>query len=283
MLLFPAAGGAKGAGPYYFTAVHNGAYDFKGGAAYLEESYKALEKMVQLADDQHVRLTLLFSAQYSDYISSAPARVAALEGWKKTGHEIGAYHQGPDTKAWDGYSDLSRGANGFIFTYPGPGGAKKRLSTSYPSDKTGIETAKKNFAAMEGGLYGASFKSSPSEFGAFYAWLQFLKGRDPEGAMSRTVAGAVEGKLVAEKAAKAAAAARAAVNPAEAVPAETEKAKLPRLKPKRSPYSQVDRIFGGRNRRDFRTGPRGYCGDGVCDVMEKSHPGRCPRDCGAGK
>ena len=305
--------------------------------------------MVQLAGVQHVRLTLLFSAQYADYISSSPARVTALEGWKKGGHEVGAYHQGPDTKAWDGYSDLSRGAlarvrsgkapgsvpghaeyfsalgrlaskiktgcmggqadkdflaaapeyevcagaektgltprgvNWVILSYTGSGGAKKRLSTSCPSDKAGIEAAKKAFFAMGGGVYGAAFKSSPSEFGAFYAWLQFLKDQDLQCLRSRTVTEAVEEILIAKKAVKSEAKALTDIKPAAVVPAEAEKTKFPRLKPKSSPYSQVDIIFGRRFRRGLRTMPRAYCGDGLCDAMEKRLPGRCPRDCGAEK
>lgn len=345
--LFPAAGGAKAAAPHYFTAVYNGAYDFKGGAGYLEDSYKALEKMAQLADTQQVRLTLLFSAQYADFISSSPARLAALEGWKNAGHEVGAYHQGPDTKSWDGYSDLPRGVllkmlkegkaparvpdhhdyfaalgrlapeiksgcmggsadreflsaapgyelcsgagkngsspqgvNGFIFTAPGAGGMKKRLSASYPSDRAGIEAAKKAFSSMEGGVYGASFKSSPSEFGAFYAWLRFLKEEDPQGARSRTVAGAVKEKLIPEKTLKAAAPARALKSTDAIAPAEAQKPELPRLKPKPSPFSRVERLFFGRFRQLPGGRPRGYCGDGLCGELEKRQPGRCLRDCG---
>ncbi len=351
MLLLPAAAAAKPAGPYYFTAVNNGAYDFKGGAVYLEDSYKALEKMVQLADSQHVRLTLLFSAQYAEYISSGTVRQAALEEWKKSGHEIGAYHQGPDTKAWDGYSDLAgealararggkvpesvpghaayfaalgrlaakiktgcmagaadskflaaapeyelcpaekagltpRGVNGFIFSAPGPGGGKKWLSTSAPSDRAGIEAAKKAFSKMEAGVYGAAFKSSPSEFGAFYAWLQFLKGADPQGVRSRTVAEAVEEKLVADKpqgAGKTQGAEKQARTAKLADGADAGTGVIPRLKPKPSPFSQVERLFFGRF-RSLPGGPlRGSCGDGVCDPVEKKQPGRCARDCGVGK
>lgn len=348
MLALPAAAQAAGKGPCYFIAVQNGAYNFKGGEEQLAESYKALQAMVKLAGDQNVRLTLLFSAQYAVYIASDPARLAELEAWKEAGHEIGAYHQGPDTRAWDGYSDLegkdlararkdggtgrpagghaeyfaalsrlepaiktgcfvdrsdrkfraaappyeaclapgSNGVNEFLALSPG-GVAGKGLSSFHPADKAGIEAAEKNFSALPAGVYGVSFKSSPSEFGAFYAWLAFLRREDPQGGRSRTVTTVVNGDLLLEKelpegtfkAARAVKRERPAALPVQDVQAEPARQEIPRLKPVRSLYGTVGSIMFGR-RQSNRANTGGYCGDGICDAFERAHPGRCPRDCG---
>ncbi len=347
MLLLPAAAMADGPGSYYFIAVQNGSYNFKGGEAQLEESYKALQGMVKLADAQNARLTLLFSAQYAVYIASDPARLAELEGWKKAGHEVGAYHQGPDTRAWDGYSDLpeeglsrvnkkagksdpaqthkeyfealgrlepaiksgcmqdgkdkkflaaapfyeicgrpdDKGVNNFVAVTGGerPG---KSLSVLHPADKAGVLAARMAFASLSSGVYGASFKSSPSEFGAFYAWLSFLKGKDPQGLRSRTVSSAVEGKLLPEKEAKAAA---KPVKTAKIVKVEKEvlqpepapqPAEIPRLRPVQSFYGKVGKLMFGPRAGGKNLEQRTRCGDGLCDAFERAQAGRCPRDCG---
>lgn len=344
-LLLPAAAYAAGPGPYYFVAVQNGAFNFKGGDEQLEESYKALKGMIKLAEQQNVKLTLLFTPQYALYITTDPARAAELESWKKSGHEIGAYHQGPETRAWDGYTDLGPEALGrlrkedragkaapghrdyaralakldpfiksgcmidradkeFLAAAPpyevchglgapksgandhvqlAGGKDKKRLNTFHAADKAGIEAAKNAFAAMELGAYGMAFKSSPSEFGAYYAWLEFLRRRDPQGLRSRTVANIVDLKLLPEKAGLPVNV-KPPMPPPQPIarpdaPAETRQPEIPRLK-------RVPSMFGSGSRvpsamHDVIVAPaRGYCGDGICDAVERARPGRCPRDCG---
>ncbi len=342
MLSFPAAAMADGPGAYYFIAVQNGAYNFKGGEAQLEESYKALQGMVKLADAQNARLTLLFSAQYAVYIASDPVRLVELEGWKKTGHEVGAYHQGPDTRAWDGYSDLpaealgrlrkdsgksaasqghaayfgelarldygikagcmqdwkdkqfraaapayeicgrpgDKGINNFV-AVSGEEKPGKKLSVFHPADKAGILAARKDFAALSSGVYGASFKSSPSEFGAFYSWLSFLKGKDPQGLRSRTVSSAVEGGLLAEK--KAGAAPKPVKKEEKIIlkpEPEAPQAGIPRLRPVQPFYGKVGTLLFGRRAGGKNPEQRTRCGDGLCDAFERAQAGRCPSDCG---
>jgi len=346
LLLWPAAVRAGGEKPYYFIAVQNGSYNFDGGIKQLEESYKALEGMVKLADAQGVRLTLLFSAQYAVYISSDPARLAEVEGWKKTGHEIGAYHQGPDTRAWDGYSDLppnaapragkeeekgapapghreylaalnrlepgiktgciadggdkkfmaaappnevcggpalaagTTGVNRFLAVSAGKR-TRKGLSSFHPVDKAGLAAAEKYYSGMASGVYGASFKSSPSEFGAFYAWLGFLKGLDPYGLRSRTVAVIVASALLPEKAVPASPAARKAEKQAVQAQPGPPQREIPRLKPVQSQYGgKAGGLIPGLRRRMRNMDQHGYCGDGICDAFERAHAGSCPRDCG---
>lgn len=373
-LLLPASAHAAGEAPRYFIAVQNGAYNFKGGEAQLEESYKALEGMVKLAGAQGVRLTLLFSAQYALYIASAPERLAGLQAWKQAGHEVGAYHIGPDSRAWDGYSDLpaeelsrlrkdrtasgkapgheeyfaalarlepdiksgcmadsadpafrraapryevcgldggrantgggTPGVNDFVVLRGTEGG--KGLSVFHPSGKAGIDAAEKAFSGMSSGIYGIMFKSSPSEFGAFYVWLSFLRSVDPLGVKSRTAAAAVESGLLPEMKAAAGRTGnkkkKTAAKPGKkgfppktaakpektsldlppAWPKETPpEREVPRLKPVRSFFGSVSRMmFGGKRGGAGMKSLPGRCGDGVCDAFERAVSGRCPRDCG---
>lgn len=306
------------------------------------ESYKALQGMIKLADAQHARLTLMFSPQYAVYIASDPARLAELEGWKKTGHEIGAYHEGPESRAWDGYSDLSgkelerarkedgkgdrvpghreyfealnrlepelksgcmpdkadkeflaaapanevcgrtgdKGVNQFLAISGGAEKPRKNLSAYHPADKAGIGTARVAFSSLSSGVFGASFKSSPSEFGIFYSWLAFLRGKDPQGLRSRTVAGIVDGKLLTEKEAKPAAEVRKAEKKSVQPQPGIQQQELPRLKPVPSNYGKVGTLMPERTLYRKNAEQRGYCGDGICDAFERAQPGRCPRDCG---
>jgi hypothetical protein len=353
-LSFSLASSALAAGPgtFYFTAVQNGDYGFKGGGALLEESYKALQGMVKLADERNVELTLLFSAQYAAFIASDTARLGELAGWRRSGHEIGAYHQGPETAAWDGYSDLgaeelarlrsgaaasggskeyfaalallepapktgcmrggsdskflaaappyeiclrsdlagasgaAAGVNEAVFVPPA-GGDRRFLSSFSPSDKAGIAAAQDAFSGMGLGVYGASFRGTPAEFGVFYAWLKFLTRQDPQGLRSRTVAAAVAGGLLEEK--KTAPPAAKKTGKKKALPAlplskpaaVTERPREPlKLRPIRSFLGRPSRI-APTQRGVLRSLPRvGWCGDGVCDVFERAQSGACKQDCG---
>jgi len=325
ILMFFFAAAAE-AGPYYFITVRN-------GAEQPEQAHKVLKEMVKLADAQHVKLTLLFSAQYAEYLSSDTTRMIELENWRSAGHEIGAYHKGPDRKDWDGYTDLdaealarvrkseaapvpapghrdyfaalsriapklntgcmldksdkkflaaapayetclapanglktatdsgSDGINDFIAPAPGRGEGKKRLSFAEPFDRAGMEAAKKAFSGMTAGVYGAAFNSSTSDFGAFFAWLKFLKGRDPQGIYSRTVSGAVENKILPERskagAGTAGGPAKAAVKKAAPEPPAVKKTEIPKLQKISNPYSQVERMLFGPARGAQQAQPRG--------------------------
>jgi len=344
----PAAGPAT----QYFIAVQNGAYNYKGGRPALEESYKALQGMVKLAGERGVRLTLLFSAQYADYVAADPARFAELAGWQREGHEIGAYHQGPETTAWDGYSDLpaeelaalrggapaagghkeyfaalarlepglktgcmagasdtkflaaappyeiclradpagargaAAGVNESVFV-PLAGATRRSLSSFHPSDKAGIEAAQQAFGGMGLGVYGATFRSTPAEFGAFYAWLNFLGKQDPQGLRSRTVASVVAGGLLEEKKTALAPAKKAEKQkplPSRVLvkqsPAAPQAEELPKLKPIPSLFGRPGhRVPSPRGSLPGRQKP-GWCGDGICDVYERGKPGSCRLDCG---
>lgn len=204
----------------------------------------------------------------------------------------------------------TQGGNSFIGA--AAGGREKFLSVFHPVEKSGVEDAAKVFAARPDGVYGAVFRSAPSEFGAFYAWLGFLRKQDPRGGRSRTVNTAMNSGLLAE---------RALPRPAPPAEKADKKVRLPRPKPIPQPdqtraeiriprlqpvpsfFGSAERIpssrhriipygnmgssfLGNINRMIFGVYPKrraarlGLCGDGVCDVFERSHPGTCPRDCG---
>ena len=88
----------------HFAAIH---CDPGSGAA-PELQYENLERMVARADQLSMRLTIMLTPQWADYISAAPARTSALDEWRQRGHEIAGHHHSvyhPGT--WDGYSDLT--------------------------------------------------------------------------------------------------------------------------------------------------------------------------------
>lgn len=94
--------------PYYFIAIHNEPYNFTGGERKIERDYVVLKQMIKRADEYNVKLTLMFAAQWADYISQNPQRLAALESWEKQGHEIAAHHHHIYFRNWDGYTDYPR-------------------------------------------------------------------------------------------------------------------------------------------------------------------------------
>jgi hypothetical protein len=98
---------SPGPAPYYFVAVHNEPYHFPGGEVKLAEAYDTLRRMVAKADQYDIKLTLMFTAQWADYISGSPERMAELESWKNRGHEIAAHHHSIYHGNWDGYTDYS--------------------------------------------------------------------------------------------------------------------------------------------------------------------------------
>jgi len=93
----------------YFIAIHNEPYHMDNGIQIIDRHYReALQPMVQRANEYNIKLTLMFSPNWADYISESPQRMAELQSWAEQGHEISAhhhsiYHQG----RWDGYSNYS--------------------------------------------------------------------------------------------------------------------------------------------------------------------------------
>lgn len=94
--------------PNYFIAIHNEPHNVPNGKAIIAHEYNTLKEMVKKADEYNIKLTLMFSAQWADYISESPERMNDLEKWKKNGHEIAAHHHSIYHGNWDGYTDFPK-------------------------------------------------------------------------------------------------------------------------------------------------------------------------------
>jgi len=94
--------------PYYFIAIHNEPYNFPGGVEQIDKDYSVLKSMIEKANKYNIKLTLMFTAQWADYISESSERLDDLESWKQQGHEIAAHHHSIYHGNWDGYTDYSR-------------------------------------------------------------------------------------------------------------------------------------------------------------------------------
>ncbi|MEI7891386.1 MAG: hypothetical protein WCI36_05480 [bacterium] len=96
--------------PYYFIAIHNEPLPdlSRTDMPTLDESYLTLKRIIAKADEFNIKLTLMFTAQWSDYIEGNSERMADLESWKKSGHEIAAHHHALNHALWDGYANKSK-------------------------------------------------------------------------------------------------------------------------------------------------------------------------------
>ena len=94
--------------PYYFIAVHNEPSHRTGGEKIVAENYEVLQQMVKRADGYKIKLTLMFSAQWSDYITKSAARLAEVAAWRESGHEISSHHHSIYHGNWDGYTDYTK-------------------------------------------------------------------------------------------------------------------------------------------------------------------------------
>lgn len=96
--------------PDYFIAIHAEPYhNLPNGTKVLETEYSTLKRMIAKADEYHIKLTLMFSPQWAEYIATSPERMADLENWKNAGHEIATHHHSIYHGNWDGYTDYSEG------------------------------------------------------------------------------------------------------------------------------------------------------------------------------
>lgn len=102
----PAGEQVKGA--FYFLAIHNEPFHRDGGEAMMEESYGVLQRMVERADRYHIKLTLMLSPQWVDFLRSRPDRMDVFRKWKASGHEIAAHHHSIYHGNWDGYTDYTK-------------------------------------------------------------------------------------------------------------------------------------------------------------------------------
>lgn len=88
--------------PSYFIAIHNEPF----GAN--ERNYKVLKDLIERANQYNMKLTLMFTPAWVDFILNNPLKKVELENWKTQGHEISAHHHSVHHPGnWDGYSDYT--------------------------------------------------------------------------------------------------------------------------------------------------------------------------------
>lgn len=72
----------------------------------IEDSYVTLIEIIDKADDYNMKLTLMFTAKWADYIIESPERMVMLDNWKQQGHEIAIHHHSTNHSLWGGYTNL---------------------------------------------------------------------------------------------------------------------------------------------------------------------------------
>ena len=75
-----------------------------------EAAFASLVRLVALADENHVPLTILFTAQWAELVLADPTKVATVQEFLTRGHEIGAHHHAywatlDHAAQWDGYTN----------------------------------------------------------------------------------------------------------------------------------------------------------------------------------
>ncbi len=93
-------------GPYYFIAIHCEPYNgHSDEEALIAQDYQVLRDMVARADEYDIKLTLMFTPEWADYIAADEERLAEVRSWQDEGHEIAAHHHSIWHGNWDGYTD----------------------------------------------------------------------------------------------------------------------------------------------------------------------------------
>ena len=90
------------AGPLYYIAVHC------DPNAVFPEEYLRLEEMIAEADAHGIKLTLMFTPQWAEFIVPDATRKSKIAVWEGKGHEIAMHHHSvyhPGT--WDQYTDFA--------------------------------------------------------------------------------------------------------------------------------------------------------------------------------
>ncbi len=91
--------------PYYHICVHNEPYNVPKGERRIARDYDVLYQLINIADQRDIKLTLMFTAQWADFIASDKFRLARLKTWMSKGHEIAAHHHNVYHINWDGYTN----------------------------------------------------------------------------------------------------------------------------------------------------------------------------------
>jgi hypothetical protein len=91
--------------PYYYICIHNEPYNVPNGEKRIARDYDVLCQLINIAHQRDIKLTMMFTAQWADYISADSLRLARLNQWVERGHEIAAHHHNVYHINWDGYTD----------------------------------------------------------------------------------------------------------------------------------------------------------------------------------
>ncbi len=69
------------------------------------EHWQTNQRLIALADEYNMNLSLHFSPTMATFVSKNPASLAMVHSWESSGHEIAVHHHDPSHVNWDGYSD----------------------------------------------------------------------------------------------------------------------------------------------------------------------------------
>ena len=190
--------------PYYLIAIYNEQNNNAGGKQNIAEKFNYLEEMINKADEYNIKLTIMFSAQWTEYISGNPGRLAMIAEWGQSGHQI-LHDTGFGFTGFKGFeesllgSSPENGINKFLLSGKVNGTLRKWLTlyrvTNEESLNLAIKTAEKLDSRV---VYGVAAQSVKEQTPFFYAYLDYLHSNDPEGLNSKTLATIIEKKLIPE-------------------------------------------------------------------------------------
>ncbi len=88
--------------PYYFVAIHCEPVSPDRVA----EEFSVLREMVAYADAYSIKLTIMFTVPWADYVATDSDLLTEVQGWMVNGHEIAAHHHSIYHGSWDGYTNF---------------------------------------------------------------------------------------------------------------------------------------------------------------------------------
>ena len=191
--------------PYYFIAIHSEPNNKPGDEKNIEERFNYLEEMINKADEYEIKLTLMFSAHWAEYITDNPGRLTMLDEWKENGHEIiydsdFGFTSCPNCNEGFGVIGPEKGINEFLLSGTVNGIERKWLSCSQISTEEFLNQSIKTVERLGSSVvYGVAVQSVKEQIPFFYAYLDYLHSIDPEGLNSKTLASIIGKQLIPEK------------------------------------------------------------------------------------
>lgn len=87
-----------------FYAVHMEA-GIRSNYEYQKRYWPRLKKLVEVADKDNVKLTLLFNPQWAEYILENENKLDIVKAWQINGHEVGLHYHLVTHHDWNGYTN----------------------------------------------------------------------------------------------------------------------------------------------------------------------------------